>query len=336
MCFRGPTNLKVVHGTLENMLKIKNTVKAFLSIQTDQDMKVKYYHKADFRVVEDLGMELLCGCWDTHESFKFPSHSTNTNYVPVFTGLMQKPESLVISELVHRGSDCLCDPHIPSWGPMCWERLLGEPGPRGVGWTRVNWCSVVFFFLELFLLSSISDQPLFWWTHCWFRWWFFHWRLLIWEAFCLVKLAFLPLPQCVTYQCYGSGRFLSSYFQEPHCRPAHHCHLVWRQCDVSPQRPVKVVPNPGRETSGGGLWASQTVCKGYVLGCFSGKKLSSFHQISRKVCEPNPGTGVTVGVTWFKGPHPPLPQPSPLQCEDQRSEHAWDAQNQTGRIVCVQ
>lgn len=56
MCFRGPTNLKVVRGTLENMLKIKNTVEALLSIQTDQDMKVKYYHKADFHVVEDLGL----------------------------------------------------------------------------------------------------------------------------------------------------------------------------------------------------------------------------------------------------------------------------------------
>lgn len=42
VCFRGSTNLRTVPGTSENMLKIKSTVKAPLSIQMDPDTKVIY------------------------------------------------------------------------------------------------------------------------------------------------------------------------------------------------------------------------------------------------------------------------------------------------------
>ena len=60
-----------------------------------------------------LGTELICGCRDIQESFKVPplvSHSTNLNYVPAFTGLMQKPESLVVSELIHGGNVTVLGP----------------------------------------------------------------------------------------------------------------------------------------------------------------------------------------------------------------------------------
>lgn len=83
----------------------------------------------------------------------------NTNCVPVFTGLMQKPESLVVMRHVTVPVTGTFSPVSLGPGERMPGRLLGEHQRWGVGCTQEVRRSAAFVCLKWFLLSPFLADP---------------------------------------------------------------------------------------------------------------------------------------------------------------------------------
>lgn len=138
--------------------------------------------------------------------------------------------------------------------------MLGERGPwGGVG----TWCSVAFVSLELLVLFSVSDQPLFRWTRC------VDGGSLtegFWSGRHSVSLKWLLISAT------GPSRPMSCLWKIPvslfprTSLPCHHA-VTWCDDRVSDVLTIKAVPNPGEGAGGGGcelLNGVKMLCSGLL------------------------------------------------------------------------